>query len=107
MRVIFAKRLGFCPGVKRAISIAKASLKEKARPVKFLGSLIHNENVVGEFLKKGVIFKKKIKEIKPGVLIIQAHGFPPFPKNFSKKILIKDATCPLVKKVQTLVNSFW
>lgn len=107
MKIIVAKNIGFCSGVKRAISIVKASLKERVRPVQFLGSLIHNENVVGEFLKKGVIFKKTIKEIKPGVLIIQTHGFPPFSKNFDNKILIKDATCPLVKKVQTLVNSLW
>lgn len=114
MKIILAKNIGFCFGVKRAISIAKASLKEKIRPVQFLGSLVHNKNVVEKFLKKGVIFKKKIKEIKPGILIIQAHGFPPFPKNFGRaklsfgnKILIRDATCPLVKKVQMLANSLW
>ena len=107
MKIIPAKNIGFCFGVKRAILIAETSLKEKVRPVQFLGSLVHNENIVEKFLKKGVIFKKKIKEIKPGILIIQAHGFPPFPKNFSNKILIKDATCPLVKKVQILANSLW
>jgi 4-hydroxy-3-methylbut-2-enyl diphosphate reductase len=106
MKIVLAKHIGFCSGVKRAILIAKTSLKEETEPVQFLGSLIHNENVVREFLKKGIIFRKNLKEIKPGVLIIQAHGFPPFPKNFDKKILIKDATCPLVKKVQSLVSSF-
>jgi len=107
MKIIAAKNIGFCFGVKRAISIAEASLKEKARPVQFLGSLVHNENVVKKFLEKGVIFRKRIKEIKPGILIIQAHGFAPLPKNFGDKILIKDATCPLVKKVQKLANSLW
>ena len=107
IKIIAAKNIGFCFGVKRAILIAKLSLKEKVRPVQFLGSLVHNENVVKKFLEKGIIFKKKIKEIKPGVLIIQAHGFPPLPNNFSNKILIKDATCPLVKKVQMLANSLW
>lgn len=109
MKVISAKNIGFCFGVKRAISIAKASLKEKIRPVQFLGSLVHNEIVVEKFLKKGIIFKKKIKEIKPGILIIQAHGFPPFPRDFSNKnkIVIRDATCSLVKKVQILANSLW
>ncbi len=105
MEIISAKNIGFCFGVKRAISITKQTLKEKERPVQFLGSLIHNENVVNGFLKKGVVFKKNIKEIKSGVLIIQTHGIPPFFKKLKVKVAIKDATCPLVKKVQLLAQS--
>ena len=105
IKIIVAKNIGFCFGVRRAISIAEKTLKEKESPVQFLGSLVHNENVIKNLSNKGIIFKKNIKEIKSGVLIIQAHGFPPFSKNFSKKIIIRDATCPLVKKVQILAKS--
>jgi len=107
MKIIFAKNIGFCSGVKRAILIAEKALKEKVKPIQFLGSLVHNENIIDKFLKKGVIFKKNLKGTKPGILIIQAHGFSPFPQKFNEKILIRDATCPLVKKVQILANSLW
>ncbi len=107
MKIITAKNIGFCFGVKKAISIAEKALKEKTKPVQFLGNLVHNENIVAEFLKKGVIFRKKIREIKPGILIIQAHGFPPLPRNLNNTISIKDATCPLVKKNQILTNSLY
>lgn len=106
MKIIAAENIGFCSGVKRAILIAEKSLKESPKPVQFLGNLVHNEKVIEKFKKKGVRFIKNLKEAKPGTLIIQAHGFPPFPKKFNKKILIRDATCPLVKKVQTAANSF-
>ena len=100
MKVIKAKNIGACFGVKNAIIITENALKEKIRPIQFLGSLVHNEKIVEKFLKKKVLFKKNLKEIKSGVLIIQAHGCPPFSINPNENILIKDATCPLVKKVQ-------
>ncbi len=105
MKLIIAKHIGFCSGVKRAIMISRQALKEKAKPVQFLGSIVHNEQVVKSFLKKGVIFKKNIEDIKKGALIIQAHGAPFFKHSLNNNIKIKDATCPLVKKVQLLAQS--
>jgi (E)-4-hydroxy-3-methyl-but-2-enyl pyrophosphate reductase len=107
MKTIKAKNIGSCFGVKNAITITEKALKEKARPVQFLGSLVHNEKIIEKFLKKKIVFQKDLKQIKPGVLIIQAHGFPPFPKKFNKQVIIKDATCPLVKKVQKLAQSLY
>jgi (E)-4-hydroxy-3-methyl-but-2-enyl pyrophosphate reductase len=105
MKIIAAKNIGFCFGVKRAISTAESAIKEKIKPVQFLGNLVHNENIIQKFLKKGVIFKKESKGIKSGTLIIQAHGSPSLPGNLTKKISIKNATCPLVEKVQKLAYS--
>lgn len=105
MKIIIAKNIGFCSGVKRAILIAEKSLRGDPRPIQFLGSLVHNEKVMEEFKKRKVKFRKNLKGLKSGTLIIQAHGFPPLPKQINKKILIRDATCPLVKKVQLIANS--
>lgn len=99
MKLIFAKNLGFCSGVKRAILITKTALKDDKKPVQFLGSLVHNELVIDKFLKKGIKFRKKMKEAEPGTLIIQAHGTSPFNAK-NKDVVIRDTTCPLVKKVQ-------
>lgn len=102
MKILIAKNIGFCSGVKRAIDIAeKAMLKDK-KPIQFLGSLVHNEIVIQKFKKRGARFLKNPKESKSGTLIIQAHGFSPFKIN--KNVLIRDATCPLVKKTQVLAN---
>ena len=100
MKIIFAKNIGFCSGVKRAVVIAEEAIKKSPKPIQFLGNLVHNEKVIEKFKKKGVKFVKKPKEVTRGTLIIQAHGFPPF--KISPKIFVKDATCLLVKKAQNL-----
>lgn len=104
MKIIVAKNIGFCSGVKRAISIAEKALK-KDRPVQLLGSLVHNEKVVDQLLAKGLIFCKTPEEIVPGTLIIQAHGFPPLAKQVKKMVRLEDATCPLVRRLQKLAIS--
>ncbi len=100
MKIIFAENIGFCSGVKRAISIAEKAIKEDPKPIQFLGNLVHNEKVIEKFKKKGVKFVKDFRKAKEGTLIIQAHGFPPFSGKINKELLIRDATCPLVKNVQ-------
>lgn len=107
MKIIFAKNIGFCSGVKRAILIAEKSLRGDPKPIQFLGSLVHNEKVIEKFKKGGVKFRKNLKGVKAGTLIIQAHGFPPLLPKINKELLIRDATCPLVKKVQLIANSLY
>lgn len=104
MKIISAKHLGFCSGVKRAIEIAKRALKKDKKPIWFLGELVHNELVIKKFKKKNVKFISSPRTAKSGTMIIQAHGFPPLPRATSNKLLIRDATCPLVKKVQMLAS---
>jgi len=104
MKIIFAKHIGFCSGVKRAIEIAEGAIEKGKKPIWFLGELVHNELVTAKFKKRGVKFISSPEKAKSGTLIIQAHGFPPFFNLINKKLLIRDATCPLVKKVQILAN---
>jgi 4-hydroxy-3-methylbut-2-enyl diphosphate reductase len=103
MKLIIAKNIGFCSGVKRAIQIAEKSLKQDKKPVQFLGSIVHNEEVIDKFRNLGGTFIKDIKDAIPGTVIIQAHGVPPL-KTPSPSVSLKDATCPLVKKVQLLAS---
>jgi 4-hydroxy-3-methylbut-2-enyl diphosphate reductase len=101
MKIIFAKHIGFCAGVKRALNIAKSSLKNDPKPVYFLGPLIHNELVIEKIEKLGGKVVDDFKKIKNGTLVLRAHG-EILPEKFlsETKIKIKDATCPLVKKAQ-------
>ena len=104
MKIIFAKHIGFCSGVKRAIEIAENAVKKDKKPICFLGEIVHNELVMEKFKKKNVKFISSPRGAKSGTLIVQAHGFPPFSNAIDKRVLIRDATCPLVKKAQMLAN---
>ena len=53
MKVIIAKNIGFCTGVRRALEISKESLAKSPKPVYFLGEVIHNEKVIKEIKEKG------------------------------------------------------
>jgi (E)-4-hydroxy-3-methyl-but-2-enyl pyrophosphate reductase len=105
MTVIFARRLGFCSGVKRALKIARKAAKKGPKPVYSLGSLIHNERVIKELTKKNIKIIKNPEKAKSGTLIIRAHGVPPLSEKIKKNFFLVDATCPLVKKSQLLASS--
>lgn len=106
MKVIFAKNIGFCPGVKRAVLIAENSLKKDPKPIQFLGPLIHNEKVIEKIKKEGGKIISNIQEIKSGTLIIRAHG-EILNLEKIKNIVIRDATCPLVKRAQNLAKELF
>jgi len=107
MKIIFSKNLGFCSGVIRALSIANQAITKDPKPIQFLGSLVHNELVTDEIKKRGVKFIKDPQQAKEGTIIIQAHGFPFFEDKISKEILIRDATCPLVKRAQIIAEDLY
>ncbi|MFH1401899.1 MAG: 4-hydroxy-3-methylbut-2-enyl diphosphate reductase [Parcubacteria group bacterium] len=102
MKIILAEHLGFCTGVRRALEIARNTLKKKRRPVWFLGEIIHNEKVIKEIREKGGKIIVDPKEAKSGTLVIRAHGTRPLPQ--LDGILIEDATCPLVKRAQDVAK---
>jgi len=63
--------------------------------------------VTEEFMKKGVRFIADLREAKPGTVIIRAHGIPPLQEKMDKKIVLRDATCPLVKRSQMIAKNFF
>jgi len=101
MKVVFAKNIGFCSGVKRAMIIAEKSLERDPKPVQFLGPLIHNEEIIKELKRRGGKIVSNLKQVKSGTLIIRAHGVSPILfEKIPKSVLVRDATCPLVKNTQ-------
>jgi 4-hydroxy-3-methylbut-2-enyl diphosphate reductase len=103
MKIIVAKNIGLCTGVKRALDIGYDSLKKDTKPVQFLGEIIHNEKIIKDFKAKGGKIVLDPKKVKNGTLVIRAHGIPPLV--FTKNITIRDATCPLVKRSQEAVKT--
>jgi len=101
IKVIIAKRAGFCFGVKRAVDMAFAAAKESER-VYTLGPIIHNPQVIEKLKSEGVQPVKSIDSRGIKTLIVRTHGVPKetSEKLNKKKYEVIDATCPFVKKAQ-------
>lgn len=106
MEIIVAKNCGFCYGVKRALRIAKGVRSREPRKVFTLGDLIHNPRVIAELEKMGIHSLSDVDRIQSGPVIIRSHGVPPevIKRLKKKKVEVVDATCPIVQKIQRLVD---
>jgi 4-hydroxy-3-methylbut-2-enyl diphosphate reductase len=105
MRIILAKRAGFCFGVKRAMDIAFDMARKGQGGVYTLGPIIHNPQVVEKLDKAGVEAVKNMSNLKKmdaRAVIIRTHGIP---KDEMENLVkdgyeIIDTTCPFVKNAQ-------
>ena len=109
MKILLAKRAGFCFGVKRAIDITFDIAPKNRDRIFTLGPLIHNPQVI-EKLKNEGIAPVDIGEIGKHdieALIIRTHGIPChlYDKIASRGLRIIDATCPFVKKAQQYASA--
>jgi 4-hydroxy-3-methylbut-2-enyl diphosphate reductase len=101
-RILLAAPRGFCAGVAYAIEIVNLALKVHGTPLYVRHAIVHNEWVVKDFEKKGVIFVEDVNEIPDGMpVVFSAHGVSPQVREDSVKRSLKvvDASCPLVIKV--------
>ena len=108
MRIVFAKEIGFCFGVKRALKMVEDNISELKKPVRMYGSLVHNEEVVKKLEREGIKVVSDIKGIREGTLIITAHGVSPAVKNRllkKRELSLLDTTCPLVVRAQKAAAS--
>ncbi|MCK4430883.1 MAG: 4-hydroxy-3-methylbut-2-enyl diphosphate reductase [Candidatus Aminicenantes bacterium] len=106
MEIIIANNSGLCYGVKRALRIAKETINKENEKVFTLGDLIHNPQVIADLEKRGISSIENLNDIKEGTVIIRSHGVSPdiYMMLAKKNIEIVDATCPIVKKIQKLVE---
>jgi len=101
MKVIRARVLGFCMGVRRAVQLAAGEAK-RGSPVYTLGSLIHNPKVLQDLKALGVHPIEGLPQNNDCTVIIRAHGISPDAESELQKTgcRIVDATCPKVKASQ-------
>ena len=99
MEVVLANYLGFCYGVRRAISIARKNVDGESCT---LGPIIHNPQMVERLKAEGVGVIGDLSEMSSGTVIIRSHGVGPqiYREIQAKGLKIVDATCPHVKKAQ-------
>ncbi|MFZ9709735.1 MAG: 4-hydroxy-3-methylbut-2-enyl diphosphate reductase [Steroidobacteraceae bacterium] len=102
MDVLLAQPRGFCAGVARAIEIAERTLERFGAPVYVYHEIVHNGHVVGDLAARGAVFVEQISDIPVGsVTVFSAHGVSTavVDEARERKLLVIDATCPLVTKV--------
>ena len=73
-----------------------------------LGEMVHNQVQMDQLKSKGliVISHEDLPALKGNTVMLRAHGEPPETFQLLKKlgITILDATCPIVTKLQNMIN---
>jgi 4-hydroxy-3-methylbut-2-enyl diphosphate reductase len=109
-KIVLAKPRGFCAGVEMAIETVERALRKHGTPLYVFHEIVHNQHVVSDFKKRGVVFVNHIDEVPSGSnVIFSAHGVSPAIWQEAKAKQLRwaiDATCPLVEKVHREVRKF-
>jgi (E)-4-hydroxy-3-methyl-but-2-enyl pyrophosphate reductase len=128
MRVRLVEDLGYCPGVKRTISLAESTIAacdspnaepgpspvladrqaeagDPGRPqqrVSAIGELIHSKIEVERLEKLGLVTVEDISGVETGKVLIRAHGVRPdvYRAAQDRGVEVIDGTCGQVLKAQ-------
>ena len=107
MKIIVAKDIGYCYGVKDAIDVVVETSINSSDLIQTYGPLIHNPRTIQELKDKyNITSISEVSELKANILAIRAHGIPPKVLNsfLDKDIKVIDATCPFVRNTQKLAH---
>ena len=106
MKVMLAKSAGFCYGVRRAVELAEQTAGD-GEPCVMLGSIIHNQDVIGRLEERGLKVVQRPDEVPAGCrVIIRSHGESRavYKALQARNARILDATCPNVKRIHEIVS---
>ena len=110
MIVEIDKQSGFCFGVQNAVEIAEKALL-KGEKVFSLGPIVHNDKEVDRLSSLGLAYinHEEFRTLKNCKVLIRAHGEPPETYIIAEKnnITIVEATCPIVKRLQSKIRETW
>lgn len=105
MNVIIGKTSGFCNGVSYTVKTAEEAIKNEK--IYCLGEIVHNERVINDLEKNGMITIKNIDEApNNSKVIIRAHGElkETYDKALQKNIDILDLTCGKIKAIRVKIS---
>jgi 4-hydroxy-3-methylbut-2-en-1-yl diphosphate reductase len=107
MVVEIDEQSGFCFGVQNAVKIAEDALF-KGEKVYSLGPIVHNDMEMERLISLGLITitHEELRNLKNCRVLIRAHGEPPETYRTAQEnnITIIEATCPIVKKLQSRIR---
>ena len=110
MVVEIDKRSGFCFGVQNAVEITEKALR-KGETVYSLGQIVHNDKEVQRLASLGLVTidYDEFRKLRNCKVLIRAHGEPPETYLTAEKnnITIIEATCPIVKRLQSRIKETW
>jgi len=102
VEIVRADVLGFCFGVRRAVTMIETELAENG-PLCTLGAIVHNTHVVESLASKGAKLVRSLDEVPTnGAVAITAHGAGEevYAKIREHRLRLIDTTCPIVRRAQ-------
>lgn len=101
MQIEKAEETGFCFGVRRALKFLDNAI-QKYGSVETLGLMVHNQQVIDNFSKRGVKIIENMDQVQGNIIVIPSHGVSPqiVEELRTRGLSIIDATCPIVRKAQ-------
>jgi 4-hydroxy-3-methylbut-2-en-1-yl diphosphate reductase len=96
MRLLRARHLGMCFGVRDAIELALD--RADTAPLTILGDLVHNNRVLDRLRDKGIAIAREPERVATGTVMITAHGASNrmLSRTRALGLDVVEATCPLV-----------
>lgn len=103
--ITVAEHAGACYGVQRALDLVEDVTTKTTGPVRTLGPLIHNPQVVASLEKSGVTVTEDVPTDAGSTLVLRTHGVVPEIEQQAREnnLEVIDATCPYVKRVHHAV----
>ncbi len=104
MKIIRAKHLGMCFGVRDAIALAQQ--KAMAEPLTILGELVHNDSVLAMLRERGIESQSDLTSVSGRTVMITAHGasHKVLQTIHEKGLRVVEATCPLVQLAHAVLT---
>jgi len=104
VKIVVAKHMGFCGGVKRAVEMARSTADQSSGPVFTWGPLIHNPQVVRQLEEAGVRVASSPEDLQGEAFVVSAYGVERAVLDIARTrgMRIVDATCPVVIRAHTL-----
>ncbi|MBN9693644.1 MAG: 4-hydroxy-3-methylbut-2-enyl diphosphate reductase [Verrucomicrobia bacterium] len=97
MKLLRADHLGFCFGVRDALTLAQTEAQRT--PVTVLGDLVHNQTVLADLRERGIRLERELSAVTTDTVMITAHGTSErrLAEVRARGHHIIEATCPLVR----------
>ncbi|MER3456305.1 MAG: 4-hydroxy-3-methylbut-2-enyl diphosphate reductase [candidate division GAL15 bacterium] len=106
MRVVVARHMGFCGGVRRAVDMAARSARNSPAGAVTWGPLIHNPQEVARLQREGVRVAQRPEDLDGGTFVVSAYGVASAVLEAARQrgMAVVDATCPVVTRAHELAE---